>query len=110
VDWRNKTSWGCNQRMNPTGEKWMDGTTLSPHELMFIKVKDHLLLSTNSLSKAAARTSDWLDGLVCPPPPPSPSPSPPPPPSTPQPPTYVTPQESEADYTVSGNSVVPSFE
>jgi hypothetical protein len=57
--------------MNPTGEKWMDGTTLSPHELMFIKVKDHLLMSTNSLSKAAAKTSDWMDGLVPPVPPPT---------------------------------------
>ena len=50
--------------MNPTGEKWMDGITLSPHELMFVKVKDYLLLSTNSLAITAAKYSDWMDGLV----------------------------------------------
>lgn len=64
VNWRDKANWGCNQRMNPTGEKWMDGITISPHELMFVKVKDHLLLSTNSLAIAARKYSDWMDGLV----------------------------------------------
>lgn len=64
MNWKDKANWGCNQRMNPTGEKWMDGITLSPHELMFVKVKDYLLLSTNSLAKTAAKYSDWMDGLV----------------------------------------------
>lgn len=64
INWRDKTNWGCNQRMNPTGERWMDGITISPHELMFVKVKDHLLLSTNSLAIAARKYSDWMDGMV----------------------------------------------
>ena len=50
--------------MNPTGEKWMDGITLSPHELMFVKVKDYLRLSTNSLAITASKYSDWMDGMV----------------------------------------------
>lgn len=64
VDWRKKENWDCNQRMNPTGEKWMDGVTLSPHELMFVKVKDDLVHSTNSLALDAVKYSDWMDGLV----------------------------------------------
>lgn len=64
VDWRKKKNWECNQRMNPTGEKWMDGFTLSQYELMFVKVKDHLRFSTNSLSLNAIKYSDWMDGLV----------------------------------------------
>ena len=66
MNWRDKANWECNQRMNPTGEKWMDGTTISPYEIMFVKVKDHLLHSTNSLALTAARYSDWIDGLVSP--------------------------------------------
>lgn len=50
--------------MNPTGEKWMDGHTLSQYEIMFVKVKDHLKFSTNSLTLNAIKTSDWMDGLV----------------------------------------------
>lgn len=64
LDWRKKENWECNQRMNPTGEKWMDGFTVSPHEIMFVKVKDHLVHSTNTLSQTAAKYSDWIDGLV----------------------------------------------
>ena len=50
--------------MNPTGEKWMDGVTLSPDELMFVKVKDSLVHSTSSLALDAVKYSDWMDGLV----------------------------------------------
>ena len=64
LDWRKKKNWECNQRMNPTGEKWMDGFTLSIYELMFVKLKDHLKFSTNSLALNAIKYSDWMDGLV----------------------------------------------
>ena len=38
VDWRKQSNWACNQRLNPTGDFYFDGVTLSPYELVFVKV------------------------------------------------------------------------
>lgn len=64
VDWRKKGNWACNQRLNPTGEHYFDGITLSAYELMFVKVKDTLLHSSGTQAKTAVRLQEWMDGLV----------------------------------------------
>ena len=43
VDWRHESSWHCNQRLNPYGERYNDGVSLNPYEVMFVKVKAHQL-------------------------------------------------------------------
>ena len=43
VDWRDKSNWHCNQRVNPYGEYYNDGVSLNPYEVMFVKVKAHQL-------------------------------------------------------------------
>ena len=45
VDWRKQGNWACNQRLNPTGDFYFDGVTLSPYELMFVKVPSWAELS-----------------------------------------------------------------
>ena len=43
MDWRDKSNWHCNQRLNPYGELSNDGVSLNPYEVMFVKVKAHQL-------------------------------------------------------------------
>ena len=52
VDWRKQSNWACNQRLNPTGNFYFDGVTLSVYELVFVKVSSsiwHQLLPESSL-------------------------------------------------------------
>ena len=38
MNWRDKTNWHCNQRLNPYGEFYNDGISVNPYEVMFVKV------------------------------------------------------------------------
>ena len=64
MDWRKKENWGCNQHLNPTGDHAWDGETLSPYELLFVKVKEHLLNSMGTQAKTAVKYQEWMAGLV----------------------------------------------
>jgi hypothetical protein len=39
IDWRDRKNWDCNERMNPNYDKYYDGISISPFEVMFIEVK-----------------------------------------------------------------------
>ena len=43
MDWRKQGNWACNQRLNPTGDFYFDGVTLSVYELVFVKVRPCLI-------------------------------------------------------------------
>ena len=43
VDWRNTKNWGCNEQINPFGQDYLDGGHVEAMEVMFVKVKEHLL-------------------------------------------------------------------
>ena len=66
VDWRDEASWNCNQKLNPTGELYFDGTTLTPYEVVFVKYKAILTQSHDSITLDALRLGTWMSGLVCP--------------------------------------------
>jgi hypothetical protein len=64
IDWRLQENWGCNQNVNPTGEDAFDGLTLSPYEVLFVKGKEALLHSSNSITLDAVKIASWLDWEV----------------------------------------------
>jgi hypothetical protein len=46
-------------RYGPTGEYYNDGISLDPLEVMFVKVKSHMLDNHVSVSKKAVRYEQW---------------------------------------------------
>eukprot|EP00884_Botryococcus_braunii_P023615 jgi/Botrbrau1/9938/Bobra.0012s0035.1 len=61
VDWRLRENWGCNQGINPTGQDAFDGVTLSPYEVLFVKAKESLVLSAQTITIEAVKLESWLD-------------------------------------------------
>jgi hypothetical protein len=43
VDWRDKSTWGCNAEFNPHHPLHMDGGSIEAMEVMFVKVKERFL-------------------------------------------------------------------
>lgn len=58
VDWRDKKNWGCNRNMNPYGDHANDGLTLETMEVMFVKVKEHLV-DRIPYMQSAFKYDDW---------------------------------------------------
>mmetsp|Transcript_12697 Transcript_12697/g.38289 ORF Transcript_12697/g.38289 Transcript_12697/m.38289 type:complete len:419 (-) Transcript_12697:2891-4147(-) len=61
VDWRQESNWECNSRVNPYGEMYYDGISLSPYEVMFVKVKGVLLANDWSYSRYGVKYGQWMD-------------------------------------------------
>ncbi len=59
-NWRDRRIWGCNNKKSPIGEGLFGGSTLSLHDLMFVKVKSSLLASGDSSAMLAAKYSVWM--------------------------------------------------
>ncbi|KAK9808733.1 hypothetical protein WJX72_002733 [[Myrmecia] bisecta] len=60
VDWTDKNNWDCNSRVNPYGENYYDGITLSPYEVLFVKVKGVLLQNDWSYARFAKKYDEWI--------------------------------------------------
>ena len=58
-DWRDRRHWGCNNNRSPVGEGLFGGSTLSLHDLMFVKVKTLLLADGDSTAMLAVKYSGW---------------------------------------------------
>lgn len=54
VKWSDKKNWGCNRNVNPYGAHMNDGVTLEAMEVMFVKVKEHLMDRVPYMQTAAA--------------------------------------------------------
>ncbi len=54
VKWSDKKNWGCNRNVNPYGAHMNDGVTLEAMEVMFVKVKEHLMDRVPYMQAAAA--------------------------------------------------------
>ena len=59
VDWRDKSTWGCNQRENPFNGAAVDDVTLHPMELMFVKVKYWGIVNRYPSMRTAAQYDLW---------------------------------------------------
>jgi hypothetical protein len=59
VDWTNEANWECNSRVNPYGESYYDGISLTPFEVMFVKVKGVLLHNEWSYARTAIKYDQW---------------------------------------------------
>jgi hypothetical protein len=59
-----KENWGCNLGINPTGQDAFDGVTLSPYEVLFVKAKESLVLSAQTITIEAVKLESWLDWEV----------------------------------------------
>jgi hypothetical protein len=60
VDWRDNSTWGCNQAVSPIGKRTLDGVTASPLELVFPKLKGSLLESGLPSHFEAWKLSQWI--------------------------------------------------
>lgn len=59
VDWRNMTNWQCNSGVNPYVLNANDGVSLEAFEVMFVKVKDHLLQQKWPYMVSADKVTKW---------------------------------------------------
>lgn len=60
VDWKDNTTWQCNQAVSPIGKRTFDGITASPLELVFPKLKGSLLESGLPSHFEAWKLSQWI--------------------------------------------------
>eukprot|EP01024_Parvocaulis_polyphysoides_P043143 TRINITY_DN39389_c0_g1_i1.p2 TRINITY_DN39389_c0_g1~~TRINITY_DN39389_c0_g1_i1.p2 ORF type:complete len:287 (+),score=18.45 TRINITY_DN39389_c0_g1_i1:393-1253(+) len=60
VNWADQSTWACNQRTNPSGQYYYDGISLHPFEVLFVKVKDHLLYNRWEFVRTAYKFDQWL--------------------------------------------------
>lgn len=60
VDWRDKANWGCNGKSNPYGEHYLDGVSLNPFEVLFVKVKERVLQNEWSFAVQAKKYTEWM--------------------------------------------------
>eukprot|EP01026_Neomeris_dumetosa_P033245 TRINITY_DN2648_c1_g2_i2.p1 TRINITY_DN2648_c1_g2~~TRINITY_DN2648_c1_g2_i2.p1 ORF type:complete len:379 (-),score=31.30 TRINITY_DN2648_c1_g2_i2:28-1068(-) len=60
VNWVDKVNWACNARTNPSGEYYYDGVSLHPFEVLFVKVKDHLLYNRWGFVRTAYKFDMWM--------------------------------------------------
>jgi hypothetical protein len=63
VDWRDKRNWGCNQNHNPTSHRELDGGSLEVMEVMFVKVKQHLIDQQWSYPVNAQLYDKWYQAI-----------------------------------------------
>eukprot|EP00892_Ulva_mutabilis_P003130 jgi/Ulvmu1/12818/UM097_0047.1 len=61
VDWRDKSVWECNAAENPFNYARVDGVSLAPMELMFVKVKHNMVLLNYPSALAAVAYDDWYN-------------------------------------------------
>ena len=61
VDWRDKDVWECNAAENPFNYARVDGVSLAPMELMFVKVKHNMVLLNYPSALAAVAYDDWYN-------------------------------------------------
>ncbi|KXZ52810.1 hypothetical protein GPECTOR_8g196 [Gonium pectorale] len=61
LDWRDKANWACNGRLSPQSELTYDGLSLDPMEVMFVKVKQALLLRNISYALKADKYDKWQE-------------------------------------------------
>eukprot|EP01025_Chloroclados_australasicus_P067784 TRINITY_DN939_c1_g1_i1.p2 TRINITY_DN939_c1_g1~~TRINITY_DN939_c1_g1_i1.p2 ORF type:complete len:416 (-),score=23.99 TRINITY_DN939_c1_g1_i1:2601-3848(-) len=61
VDWNNQDNWGCNDKFNPYGQYNYDGIALHPFEVLFVKVKEHLLTNNRwDFVRTAYKYDEWM--------------------------------------------------
>lgn len=66
VDWRDTANWECNARVNPYAQHYYDGLSVSPMEVMFVKVKGFLLNNNWDYVKTAQKYGQWHDEQATP--------------------------------------------
>ena len=64
VDWRNMTNWQCNSGANPYVLNANDGASLEAFEVMFVKVKGHLLQQKWPYMVSADKVTKWKKATV----------------------------------------------
>lgn len=64
VNWRDRRNWDCNQRYSCQGERFYDGITLDPLEVMFVKVKSFTLSQEVPSSRTAIKYEQWRKQLA----------------------------------------------
>ncbi len=52
-------------RVNPYGEHFYDGISLHPFEVMFVKVKEKVLVNDWEFAVLAKKYEDWMTQQVC---------------------------------------------
>ena len=58
VRWSDKRNWNCNRNVNPYGVHMNDGITLEAMEVIFVKVKEHLM-EGNPYMQTAVKYDKW---------------------------------------------------
>ena len=59
IDWHDKLVWKCNGGISPLNSHSLDGTTASPLDVMFVKVKDALIENEVSSAVLAVKYDQW---------------------------------------------------
>jgi len=63
VDWRNaRVGRECNANVNPLVPRFVDGTTITPFEVLFVKVKDEMKTEPQVLQ--AIKFDEWMDAAT----------------------------------------------
>lgn len=60
VDWRNTKNWDCNSRLNPVGEFFYDGSTITPFEVMFVTMNSMIVENNWSFARQAFLYQNWM--------------------------------------------------
>ncbi|KAL4428545.1 hypothetical protein ABPG75_002634 [Micractinium tetrahymenae] len=61
VDWADRANWKCNKQANPYGEYYLDGVSLNPFEVLFVKVKERVLQNDWSFAVQAKKYTEWME-------------------------------------------------
>lgn len=61
VDWLDQANWKCNKQANPYGEFYLDGVSLNPFEVLFVKVKERVVQSDWSFALQAVKYTEWME-------------------------------------------------
>lgn len=64
VEWRDQSTWLCNNGMNPYQYVLEDSRPLAPMELMFVKVKDSFLKAGCDFARTAVAYDEWLNATA----------------------------------------------
>ena len=59
IDWHDKSYWQCNGGVSPLNEYSLDGTTVNPLDVMYVKVKDLLIGNDISSALLAVKYDQW---------------------------------------------------
>lgn len=60
VDWTEPRNWGCNAKLNPVGEFFYDGTTISPFEVVFVAMNTLVVENNWSFARQSSIYQEWL--------------------------------------------------